>query len=99
MSRGTSTEGAGGAGVAGEAVADLREGLKVRRREQLPLDWAVTQTNLGNALMSQGERAEGAEGVRLLGEAVAACREALKVHTREHLPQDWAMTLNSLGGA
>ena len=37
------------AGKLEEAVAAYREALKERTRERVPLDWATTQVNLGNA--------------------------------------------------
>jgi hypothetical protein len=43
-------------------------------REQIPLDWATTQNNLGGALQTLGER-EG--GTARLDQAVAAYRTAL----------------------
>ena len=60
----------------------------------MPLDWATTQNNLGNALQSLGERESG---TARLEEAVAAYREALKEWTRERVPLEWAMTQNNLG--
>lgn len=39
-----------------EAVTAFREALKERPRERVPLDWAATQNNLGNALATLGER-------------------------------------------
>jgi tetratricopeptide (TPR) repeat protein len=60
----------------------------------VPLDWAATQNNLGNALMRLGERESG---TAKLEEAVVAYREALKEWTRERVPLDWAMTQNNLG--
>lgn len=65
-----------------------------RTRERVPLAWATTQNNLGNALLSLGER-EG-DAARL-EEAVAAFRLALVEQTRERVPLDWAMTQNNLG--
>ena len=47
-----------------EAVAAYRAALEERTRERVPLDWATTQNNLGNALVSArraGER-HGAAG-------------------------------------
>ena len=58
-----------------EAVAAFREALKENTRERVPLDWAATQKNLGNALTTLGERESG---TARLQEAVAAYREALK---------------------
>ena len=77
-----------------EAVAAYREALKERTRERVPLDWAMTQNNLGNALTKLGERESG---TARLDEAVAAYREALKERTRERVPLDWAATQNNLG--
>jgi tetratricopeptide (TPR) repeat protein len=62
----------------------------------VPLQWATTQNNLGNALSVLGERESGTGRLR---EAVEACRDALKEYTRERVPLDWAMTQNNLGNA
>ena len=62
----------------------------------MPLDWAMTQNNLGNALWTLGERESG---TARLEEAVAAYRAALKEWTRERVPLDWATTQNNLGNA
>ena len=62
----------------------------------MPLDWATTQNNLGNALFRLGERESG---TARLEEAVAAYREALKEYARERVPLDWATTQNNLGNA
>jgi hypothetical protein len=43
--------------------------LKERMRERGPLDWAITQNNLGNALAARGERESG---TARLDDAVAA---------------------------
>jgi tetratricopeptide (TPR) repeat protein len=67
-----------------------------RTRDRVPLDWAITQNNLGNALTSLGERESS---TTRLEEAVAAYREALKETTRERVPLDWAWTQNNLGTA
>ena len=63
-------------------------------RERVPLDWAMTQNNLGNALATLGERESG---TARLEEAIAAYRAALEERTRERVPLDWAMTQNNLG--
>jgi tetratricopeptide (TPR) repeat protein len=67
--------------------AALRKALQVydraltaMTRERAPLDWAMTQNNLGTALRRLGERESGAE--RLL-EAVEAYRAAIEEWTRE----------------
>ena len=47
-----------------EAVAAYRAALEERTRERVPLDWAMTQNNLGNALVALGRARErdGAAG-------------------------------------
>jgi tetratricopeptide (TPR) repeat protein len=65
-----------------------------RIRECVPLDWAATQHNLGNALRSLGEREASTQR---LEEAITAYREALMGRTRERVPLQWAMTQHNLG--
>ncbi len=79
-----------------EAIGLYRQCLELTPRERMPLQWATTQNNLGNALRALGER-EG--GTARLEEAVAAYRDALKEWTRERVPLDWAATQNNLGAA
>ena len=68
--------------------------LVTETRVRVPLDWAMMQNDLGNALQSLGERENG---TARLDEAVEALREALKERTRERVPLDWAATQNNLG--
>lgn len=65
-------------------------------RERVPLDWAQTQNNLGNALLALGERESG---TARLEEAVVAFRAAVTERTRERVPLDWAQTQMNLGRA
>jgi tetratricopeptide (TPR) repeat protein len=76
-----------------EAVVAYRDALKEQTRERVPLDWAMTQNNLGLALSTLGARESG---TARLEEAVAAYRDALKEGTRERVPLRWAATQNSL---
>ena len=78
------------------AIETYREALKERTRERVPLDWAMTQNNLGNALQTLGGRESG---TARLEEAVAAYRAALEEYTRERVPLQWAATQNNLGTA
>jgi tetratricopeptide (TPR) repeat protein len=77
-------------------VPILRRKRKEWTRERVPLGWAATQHNLGNALLVLGERNSDAGQ---LEQAVDAYRKALKERTREHVPREWAMTQNTLGRA
>jgi hypothetical protein len=79
-----------------EAIAAYRAALTEWTRERVPLQWAMTQNNLGNALTSLGGRESG---TARLEEAVEAYRAALTERTRERVPLDWAMTQNNLGAA
>jgi tetratricopeptide (TPR) repeat protein len=78
-----------------EAVAAYRTALEEWTRDRVPLDWAMTQMNLGNTLGKLGERENG---TGRLEEAVAAFRAALEERTRDR-PLDWAMTQMNLGNA
>ena len=78
------------------SIAAYRAALEEWTRDRVPLDWAMTQNNLGNALSTLGERESG---TARLEEAVSAYREALEERTRERVPLEWATTQNNLGNA
>ena len=63
-------------------------------RGRVPLDWAITQANLGLALKVTGEHESG---TARLEEAVVAERVALEELTRERRPLGWAKTQYKLG--
>jgi len=67
-----------------------------RTRERVPLEWAATQNNLGNALLRLGKRESGTGHLQ---KAVAAYRAALQERTRARVPLKWAETQNNLGTA
>ncbi len=80
-----------------DAIALYRnEALPRALRENAPLDWALTQMDLGNALRSLGERESGT--VRL-DEAVCAFHLALQEFTRDRTPLQWAVAQMNLGNA
>ncbi len=72
-----------------EAVAAFRAALEERTRERVPLDWAMTQMNLGAALAHLGERESG---TARLEQAVAACNACLAV-TDALWPRQWVRTV------
>ena len=82
-----------------EAVEAYHQALTVFTHDDLPQQWAMTQSNLGNALRALGLQLGGPEGLRRLDEAVEACRHALTVFTHDDLPQQWAMTQTMLANA
>ena len=58
------TEGAAGAALLAEAVAAYRAALEVYTRAAHPVDWAMTQNNLGVALADQAGGPRGRRGRR-----------------------------------
>ncbi len=79
-----------------EAIDLYGKVLSHNTREKVPLDWAMTQNNLGTALRRLGERESGTERLQ---QALAAYRAALEELTPEKVPLDWATTQSSLGNA
>ncbi len=65
----------------------------MRTRAALPVEWATTMMNLGNAYSDRirGERAENLE------QAIAHYQQALEVMTPEALPQECRDTASNLG--
>ena len=58
------------------------------RGTAVPLDWAMTQSNLGNALQTLGRRDSG---TARLEAAVEAYEAALLEWTQDKVPLQWAM--------
>ncbi|HEV3276105.1 MAG TPA: hypothetical protein VG860_04765 [Terriglobia bacterium] len=79
-----------------EAVVAYREALKEYTRERVPLAWAMTQNNLGNALGSLGERESGTER---LEEAVVAYQQALEVFASDTGPHYQSIAQSGLARA
>jgi hypothetical protein len=75
-----------GAELLAQAVSAFRSALEVRKREELPQDWAQTQNNLGVALQAQAARTKGTKGAELLAQAVAAFHSCLEIYTPEAFP-------------
>jgi tetratricopeptide (TPR) repeat protein len=72
-----------------DAITACNDALRLAPRERAPLDWAMTQNNLGTAFSTLGERESGTAP---LEQAVAAYRAALEERTRNRLPLKWAAT-------
>ncbi len=77
-----------------DAIDAYRSALTLASRDRVPLNWAGTQNDLGNALVRLGERESG---TARLEEAVAAYRTALQEWSRDHVPCNWAGAQNNLG--
>jgi hypothetical protein len=76
------------------AIVVFEAALEERTHDRAPRDWALAQTNCGNALATLGERESG---TARLEEAVSAYRAALEEWKRDREPLDWAQTQNDLG--
>ena len=72
-------------------MAAYRLALQERTRERVPLDWAMTQMNLGIALATLGEREAG---TARLEEAVAAWDACLTV-VGSAWPQEWVRSVRN----
>src|SRR5262249_7976952 len=72
-----------------EAVQAYQGALLERTRDRVPLDWAMSQSNLGLVLQRLGERESG---TARLEEAVEAYQAALLERTRDRVPLQWATT-------
>ena len=68
-----------------QAIKMYGDALTERTRERVPLDWAMTQNNLGNALRTLGERQSG---TARLEEAIATW-EACLIVGASVWPPDW----------
>jgi tetratricopeptide (TPR) repeat protein len=79
--------------AAEQSVAALRAALEVLGRNDHPIDWARTQTILGNALLVLGERGDTAA----LDQAADAQRAAREMYPRESEPLVWAGITYNLG--
>jgi len=60
----------------------------------VPLQWAITQNNLGEAFKALGERESGTE---TLTKAAAAYREALKEFDQQQSRYYWQVAQDNLG--
>jgi len=78
------------------SIKIYQEALKVSTLERFPMDYAMTQNNLGTAYQKLAEVEAKAENCK---KAIQACEEALKVRTLERFPMDYATTQNNLGNA
>ncbi|MCA9293680.1 MAG: hypothetical protein KDA20_07695, partial [Phycisphaerales bacterium] len=73
----------------------LTSALEVRTRAAMPLEWALTQHQLGVTLLHGAQAGEAAP----VKQAIACLKAALVVRTRDRHPVLWARTMGSLGEA
>ncbi len=90
----------GGLEAIRDAAVALHAALEVRTQAADPVAWAMTQNNLGNALLELGIRGDGPNrGLDALRNAVTAYRAVLQVLTQAAEPRHWAGAQNNLGNA
>ena len=66
-------------------------------RERVPLQWAIAQSNLANALQALGFRQQSStQAVSYLRLAVEADRAALEEMTQQRAPLQWASVQTGL---
>ena len=82
--------------LGGAAIAAYEEALKVHTYEDSPMDYAMTQNNLGTAYGTLAEVEDPASNCQ---KAIAAYEEALRVRTYEDSPMQYGATQNNLGNA
>jgi tetratricopeptide (TPR) repeat protein len=76
------------------AVDAYRAALEERQRDQMPMDWAITQNRIGITLQMLADiQADAA----VLMSTATAYRAALEVFTYERLAEDWIATYINLG--
>lgn len=71
-----------------------QKALKILTRDDAPVEWAMTQRQLGAILQIMAERANDKQ---ILGLAADAFRATLSVLTRSDYPREWAAAQNRLG--
>ena len=77
------------------AIASYETVLEFCTQEAFPQQWAMTQSNLGNAYTERikGDKAENIE------QAIQLYQTVLQVFTQHAFPQEWGMIQNNLGNA
>jgi tetratricopeptide (TPR) repeat protein len=78
------------------AIEAYREALKVKTLDRFPMDYAMTQNNLGAAYSTLAEVEDKSENCK---RAIEAYTQALKVRTLDRFPIQYATTQNNLGAA
>lgn len=75
------------------AIKAYEEALKVRTLERFPMDYAMTQNNLGNAYNTLAEVEAKADNCK---KAIRAYEESLKVFTKDEFPETYPLVEDNL---
>lgn len=81
-----------------QAVEAYRAALQERTRERVPLDWAQTQNNLGNALETVGVRTHDRAKLEEAQKAVSAAFEVFMQAGQEHHRHYFESRLREIDG-
>jgi tetratricopeptide (TPR) repeat protein len=74
------------------AIACYEAALSMYTEDSFPMDWAMTQNNLGIAYKNLPS---GDHDINL-NRAIACYEASLRVRTEENFPMDWAMTQGNI---
>jgi tetratricopeptide (TPR) repeat protein len=77
-----------------QSIQAYQEVLKVKTLENFPIQYAMTQNDLGVAYQTLAEVKDRIENC---DKAIQTYQESLKVYTLEDFPMDFTMTQNNLG--
>lgn len=78
------------------AIEAYNEALKTYTPDKYPIDYGITQNNLGAAYNTLAEIEDNAANAK---KAINAFNKALEVYTPDKSPMDYGMTRNNLGNA
>lgn len=78
------------------ALKAFNAALVVKTRDELVLEWSLTQFNIGGVFRDLGERIEGNVGIAYLEQGVEALRRALEIQTPEQSPYYNSLILDQL---
>ncbi|MDM7938617.1 MAG: hypothetical protein QUV06_14350, partial [Cyanobium sp. CZS 48M] len=82
-----------------EAVTAHRAALEEYRRERVPLKWAMTQTNLGNALATLGGRNKDRSCLKQAKSAIEQAFSVFREAGYQQYNEDFAQRLNDIDQA
>ncbi len=75
------------------AIKAFQEALKVRTLDRFPMQYAMTQNNLGTAYRTLAEVENKAENCK---KSIAAYEEALKVFSKDEFPEPFQIITRNL---
>src|SRR5260370_9143411 len=80
-----------------EANQAYNAALEVYNKANFPLEWAMTQDNMGQALYDMATLLDGPKEYGLLKESIEAFHKALEIYTQERTESAWRSAQYHLG--